>query len=1585
MKYIVLIVFVFSGVIVKAQLPSSTFMSRDFNGNTKADWLILDSPLVNFVGAALFNARYAGTQFVKIGGGDTAFYFGAGGNLWFRSLLDRDTISLSNRINLKLNISDTTSRWWGVGKRWVDTVYRVNDSTIGYTINNGAQQTFQILGRLPSGGVGSGTVTSVGLSLPSAFNVTPSSITTSGTFAVTGAGTTLQYIRGNGTLATTDSGMIPNFHLKVRSLISGSSPITFNQTTGIIGITNANTSGTKGAATFNNSHFADNGSGLISLSEPVSAGSCTGCNLNITSDGRIVGYTDGAGGATNNVNIGSGFRPVNAITQEMRTYFAGFGQRIDSVANANGLTWSVDTTRGTGLPTYYYIDSLPGENISNASLTANGSYTQNWSDEPWVVDSIASSFLFRMGGIGSTGTRRKEFRINWGGSSFGDQFDGYNMMAVIKKADNVTDSLRLGLIANTGVLSMGAYDVATASNNTFISYNSTNGLININAKDSILMKGAVPAATADSLIGIINRTPATGAGKIVKVPYPAAGGATLNNIGTGFAWAATPSGNIKRAANSNTILWDSTSTANSLTAKVDTSVIATQYDLSQIVAGAFAQGDTIVYLSRSSGVISDADISAGSTTFGTDNTTAIQSVLDIASHTQGLYLVWDVRISTTGLRIGPNTFIQALPSYGAILRDNSDKPLFRNRDTAFGREPVDSNITVQGGIWNGNSYNSGLNPAQAVGTPSNGTTAVFSFYGVRNLIVRDFVILRQRTYAIAGNTLKNALYENGVIDAGDGGIFSDGVHFDGNSEHCTARNLKIHSIDDAVGMNADDAYDNPSSPVYGYFPNSAAGPISDIQIENIYLDNGQFGIRILSGASRVDNIRIKNITGNTIGYAVIMDNFWQDTSVVINSGVGNIGVVQIENVNVDITGIPAFPISQAMINLHCNAEKIILKDLKRYGFTYPGVSTVRVNGTYTNINSLVIDGYDSQDTTTMVGIDHILIEDATINYLTLQRVNVKRLTQGGGFMGANNATINKIQINNIVLDSVNYAYFNSSATVNSMTINNVNHISRMWGTYNTVNNSGGTISSIAVSNYLGSNPTMGAFGSKIGDAFPATTTQPGYVTTTTQSISGDKELVDRTLFTGAIRVPMPVESSFIDAYTSTTSNDALLIRNNSTGATLGIKNSNALGFSGIEYLSETGVTKVFSGMNNNNGQEFRFNNIASGGYIRFLTGGNEKMQVNNTGGISLSQLSAPVSTYHILVHGLTDSIVYQIPVSSFGATTIYNGNGTLAADRNVSSGGFTLRIDGANNSDTLVSITNTGTSSTGLYSIGSLFGIDAQSTNVGLRAFGTVTGLLATGDGSEGAVIKSNTIRGATIQSVPSSTNTVQEVLRIERGSSGGAGGNGIAGSVTFYNKASDNSSNLSNAFTSEWVDATVGTRTSRLSISGVNSGTTGTLATFDGNGNVTFGATNAIVGTATNNNAVAGNVGEEVNSTVSTYTNYTTTATYQNIASITLTAGDWDLSAFFTYSSNSATITAASNAIFVVSTTTASASGATEGKNIAYLPQAALLGTSLFSDAIAPYRVSISGTTTFYLNTQATFTLGNPQYTGSLRARRAR
>jgi hypothetical protein len=57
---------------------------------------------------------------------------------------------------------------------------------------------------------GGGTVSSVGLTMPAAFSVTGSPVTTTGTLAVTAAGTSSQYVRGDGQLATTPTALPPN-------------------------------------------------------------------------------------------------------------------------------------------------------------------------------------------------------------------------------------------------------------------------------------------------------------------------------------------------------------------------------------------------------------------------------------------------------------------------------------------------------------------------------------------------------------------------------------------------------------------------------------------------------------------------------------------------------------------------------------------------------------------------------------------------------------------------------------------------------------------------------------------------------------------------------------------------------------------------------------------------------------------------------------------------------------------------------------------------------------------------------------------------------------------------------------------------------------------------------------------------------------------------------------------------------------------------------------------------------------------------------------------------------------------------------
>ena len=108
-----------------------------------------------------------------------------------------DSTSISNRLNLKLNISDT-ALMLSPYLRKADTSSLSNRIDLKLNISDTAAMLSPYL---------KSAVTSVGLSMPNAFSVANSPITSTGTIAVTGAGTAAQYIRGDGQLATLPSGV----------------------------------------------------------------------------------------------------------------------------------------------------------------------------------------------------------------------------------------------------------------------------------------------------------------------------------------------------------------------------------------------------------------------------------------------------------------------------------------------------------------------------------------------------------------------------------------------------------------------------------------------------------------------------------------------------------------------------------------------------------------------------------------------------------------------------------------------------------------------------------------------------------------------------------------------------------------------------------------------------------------------------------------------------------------------------------------------------------------------------------------------------------------------------------------------------------------------------------------------------------------------------------------------------------------------------------------------------------------------------------------------------------------------------------
>ncbi len=504
-----------------------------------------------------------------------------------------------------------------------------------------------------------------------------------------------------------------------------------------------------------------------------------------------------------------------------------------------------------------------------------------------------------------------------------------------------------------------------------------------------------------------------------------------------------------------------------------------------------------VYYLSANGAISDAEIGMNSVVFGTDNTLAIQNVLDKAKYSP-ITVYWDGKYSVTGLKVYSNTTIIANAGCGAILRNHSDKSIITNANKSFTTRK-DSNIVIIGGTWNGNYYNPEIpKGAQSKGDSINGLVACFRFYGVDNLTVRDAILYKPATYALAAANVTHVLYENLIVDVGpDPLINNDGIHIDGNSQYGVIRHCILNTHDDAIGLNADDLYSRWLGKKGGYvkedfYPEDAAGPISDILIDDITLNSQLFGIRILSGNSRVDRITIRNIKGYTKEYALVIDNYQHDPSIVTWAGPGNIGTINVEDFDVAIVPHEKIKMpNRSCINVSTNVEQFILRNIKRKYFAAEE-PTIYIKGENTAIGSLEIDGYYSLDTTISSTVSHILVDGATINNLSITNASVRRTendTQNKSVLlkTLNNSNIRFLQFNRIYVDGIASIVSNLSGNLNIVNASNIIHVNSFARSPFHLNNEINDVKTLTISNFYSSSNQITSGKSKIlnknGDAF----------------------------------------------------------------------------------------------------------------------------------------------------------------------------------------------------------------------------------------------------------------------------------------------------------------------------------------------------------------------------------------------------------------------------------------------------------------------------------------------------------------------
>jgi hypothetical protein len=142
--------------------------------------------------------------------------------------------------------------------------------------------------------------------------------------------------------------------------------------------------------------------------------------------------------------------------------------------------------------------------------------------------------------------------------------------------------------------------------------------------------------------------------------------------------------------------------------------------------------------------------------------------------------------------------------------------------------------------------------------------------------------------------------------------------------------------------------------------------------------------------------------------------------------------------------------------------------------------------------------------------------------------------------------------------------------------------------------------------------------------------------------------------------------------------------------------------------------------------------------------------------------------------------------------------------------------------------------------------------------------------------------------------------------------------------------------------------------------------------------ATTAIAGTATNDDAIAGDLGQIISSTIAAGSAVSLTSpNAANVTSISLTAGDWDVWGNVFIANSGANIQT-----FFVGINTTSATRA----SLEYVSGRSSTNVNTNSAAVVPYRrLSIASTTTVYLVADAFFASGTSTAFGGIYARRAR
>lgn len=318
---------------------------------------------------------------------------------------------------------------------------------------------------------------------------------------------------------------------------------------------------------------------------------------------------------------------------------------------------------------------------------------------------------------------------------------------------------------------------------------------------------------------------------------------------------------------------------------------------------------------------------------------AFQRALDAGA--QVVMVPYGAYLIGAPLLIGSSTEIRAHGAAHIRLGDHvcvrRGQFLLSNRDPDGGNE----NITLRGGIWDGNNRN---NPRGELFDQTSPSGAMLNFRNVRNLTLQGMTLRDSECYYVRMCEVDGFLVEDIAFETVHIRPNQDGIHLGGFCKNGIIRGLSGtpgSPNDDFVALNADDSMTRLQN------LDMRCGPIENIVVHDLASKECHSFVRILSVDSTIQNIHISKLRGGCKAFAVNMDAARYCLTPLVDpksprykEGVGDVRNVRVEDVLVYPTRG-----NKSLICLESNMDNFVLRGFRvdrRYACV-PGTPSLNIS------------------------------------------------------------------------------------------------------------------------------------------------------------------------------------------------------------------------------------------------------------------------------------------------------------------------------------------------------------------------------------------------------------------------------------------------------------------------------------------------------------------------------------------------------------------------------------------------------------------------------------------------------------------